>query len=107
VTDRDDIIVPPDAADAIKNVPNGPEVIYAMGKEPALAQRLQSMTPNQQAAFVGQLSAALLMRPAQVSKAPAPGKPVGGNSSPVTDLSKMPYDDFVKARRKQIAARNK
>ncbi len=105
VTDRDDVIVPDVAAEAIKNVPNGPEILYAIGRDPSIAARMHSMTPAQQAAYVGQMSASLMFRQPQVSQAPAPGKPVGGQSSPVTDPAKMSYEEFVKYRRRQIAAR--
>lgn len=105
VTDRDDIEVPPAAVEAIKSVPNGPAVVYAMGRDPSLAYRLQNMGPTQQAAFVGQISASLMQRNLEVSQAPAPGKPVGTRSASAPTLETANYDEFVKLRRKQIAAR--
>ncbi len=78
VTDRDDVIVPKAAADAIRSMPNSPQLLYVIGKDPSLAARMHNMNAIQQAAFVGQISATLMQRPPQVSKAPAPGVPVGG-----------------------------
>lgn len=105
VTDRDDVIIPDVAAEAIKNMPNSPQIVYAIGRDETLAHRMHGMTPTQQAAFVGQLSAALMQRNPQVSKAPAPGTPVSGRSSPAPTLENANYDEFVKLRRKQIASR--
>jgi DNA polymerase III gamma/tau subunit len=106
VTNRDDITVPDGAATAIQHAPNGPEIIYELGRNPEIAARLNRMNGVEQALFVGQLSAALMSRVSQVSKAPAPGNPVGSRSSPATSLEAATnYDDFVRLRRKQIAAR--
>lgn len=105
VTDRDDVEIPNAAAEAIKNMPNSPQIVYAIGRDETLAHRMRDMTATQQAAFVGQLSAALMYQRPQVSKAPAPGVPVGGRSSPSPSLETANYDEFVKLRRKQIAAR--
>lgn len=105
VTARDDIIVPDVAGEAIMSLPNGPEVLYAIGKMPQIAAHLHTLTPAQQAAFVGQLSASLMYRPPQVSKAPPPGTPVGGKATTAERLEDADYDTFVKIRRKQIAAR--
>lgn len=107
VTARDDIEISEAASESIMSVPNGPAVLYEIGRQPELAERMARMTPYQQAAFVGQISASLMARTPQVSKAPAPGTPVGGKSPAPTRLEDLPYDEFVKARRKQIAARNR
>ncbi len=94
VTDREDVVIPRAAADAIRHMPNSPLLLYAIGKEPELAERLQRMNPTQQAAFVGQISAVLSQRPANVSKAPAPGTPVGRGGSPETSLSGSTQDQY-------------
>lgn len=107
VTQNDDIHIPPVAAEEIMSMEDGPAILYAIGKEPAIAAHLQQMGPRQQVRFLGQLSAALTLRPPQVSQAPAPGTPVGGKSSAPPTLENASYDDFVKLRRKQIAARNR
>lgn len=107
VVDRDDIIVPDSASEAIMNLPNGPAIMYAIGQDPTLAGRMHRMTPLQQAAFVGQISAALAARVPQISKAPAPGEPVSGKSTAPVTLENADFDDFVKIRRRQIAQRDR
>ena len=79
----------------------------AIGQDPTLAGRMHRMTPLQQAAFVGQISAALAARVPQISKAPAPGEPVSGKSTAPVTLENADFDDFVKIRRRQIAQRDR
>lgn len=105
VTARDDIHIPGPASEAIMSLPNSPAVLYAIGQSPALAEQMQRLSPTQQATYVGQIAAALMYRPQQVSQAPAPGNPVGGKSTGAPTLETADYDTFVKMRRKQIAAR--
>lgn len=105
VVDRDDIVVPDHASEAIMHLPNGPAILYAIGQDPSLAARMHRMSPLQQAAFVGQISAALAARGPQISKAPAPGEPVSGKSTAPVTLENANYDEFVKIRRRQIAQR--
>lgn len=105
VVDRDDIVVPDHASEAIMHLPNGPAILYAIGHDPSLAARMQRMSPVQQAAFVGQISAALAAQGPQISKAPAPGEPVSGKSTAPVTLENASYDEFVKIRRRQIAQR--
>lgn len=81
VTAREDIIIPPTASEAIMGLPNSPAVLYAIGQSPELAATMQRLPPAQQAAYVGQISASLMYRQPQVSKAPPPGAPVGGRGS--------------------------
>lgn len=104
VTARDDVVVPGPASEAIKHMPNSPMVLYAIGRDPSLAARMHQMNPTQQAAFVGQISAALTLRPAQVSRAPAPGTPVGGRSGPsggTPATASDYYDSITKGRGKK------
>ena len=75
------MVIPAAASEAIMSMPNSPAVLYAIGKDPELALQMQQLSPAQQAAFVGQVSASLMYRPPQVSKAPPPGTPVGGRGS--------------------------
>jgi hypothetical protein len=87
VTDRDDIVIPPAASHAIQRMQDGPALLYAMGRDPAIAHRLNTMEPAEQLVYLGTLSAAL-RRPPQISKAPPPGQTVSGRS----DGSKTPRD---------------
>ena len=108
VTDRPDVEVPGPASEAIMELPNSPAVLYAIGKDPSLAEAMHGMRPFQQAAFVGQISAALMQRSPQVSQAPPPGTPVGSRSSaPLTLETATKYEDFVRIRRNQIAQKRR
>lgn len=104
VTSRDDLTFSAEASEAIMSVPNNGRLLYEFGRDDALYARFSRLTPTQQATFIGQMSASLMQAP-RVSKAPAPGTPVGGKSPASGRLEDMSYEDFVKARRKQIAAR--
>lgn len=79
---------------------DGPAVMLAIAKNPELADRLNSAAPVMQGVILGQISAALKSRVPQVSKAPAPGKPVSGQSSGGgKDLATAEIDDYIKQRR--------
>lgn len=107
VMENEDVSVPVVAGEAIKRMADGPAILLAMHREPALAEALNRMAPAEQFLYLGQLSAALRLRPPQFSKAPAPGTPVGSKSSAPVTLENASYEDFVKIRRKQIAARRR
>lgn len=93
VVDRDDVIVPEPAAAAIKRQPDSDAIVYAIGKNPAIAQHLAKLDPVSQIAYIGRLSASLSQSP-QPSKAPAPGKPVGGGGGAGSDLASMTRDQY-------------
>lgn len=79
---------------------DGPAVMLALHKNPELADRINSAHPYMQGVLLGQLSAFLKSRSPQVSKAPAPGKPVSGQSAGASkDLATADYDEYVKQRR--------
>lgn len=102
VTDRPDVEIPGPASEAIMELPNSPAVLYAIGKDPSLAEAMHNMRPFQQAAFVGQISAALMQRSPQISQAPPPGTPVGSKSTSTPSLATASYADYVKMRRKGV-----
>lgn len=81
VCDRDDIIVPDAAANAIKRMPDNGAILYAIGKNPAIAAELQRMEPQQQMVYVGQLSSFLRSQGSQLSNAAPAGRTVGAKPS--------------------------
>lgn len=88
------------AGEAIMEMDDGPAVMLYLHRNPSMADKLRNASPRLQGVMLGQISAALKSRAPQVSKAPAPGKPVGGQSAaPSRDLSTADYDDYVKQRR--------
>lgn len=105
VATNDDVHIPDAAAGLIHRDPDGPAILYAIGKNPALAAQLRG-DPFQQAMVLGQIKATLKGSP-QVSKAPTPGKPVGSRSGPVDngpdDSDSM--ETWLKKRNAQLKAR--
>lgn len=74
---------------AIKEMDNGPEVAYFLGKHPDVAAKLMDMSPAKAIAEAGRISAQLTKPETPVTKkpvsnAPAPLRPVGGGSA-ITD----------------------
>lgn len=101
VTDRDDIIVPGPASEAIKRLPNSSAVIYTIGHNPEIAYRLQQMPPMEQTLVVGQLSAWLASQTPRLSNAAPAGKTVGAKPSPSDDLPED-TDAYMKAANKKF-----
>jgi hypothetical protein len=93
---------------AIMRAENGDDVAYHLGKNMAEAQRIIALDPIDQFLEIGRLSAKLALQPAtpkEPSKAPAPIKPVGGNSKSSNDL---PSDsDDINTWMKKERAREK
>ena len=102
-----DVDIGADAAEALMEMDDAPAVMLVLHKQPELAERLKHASPRMQGVILGQISASLKSRPPQTSQAPAPGAPVGARpSAPAKTLeTAVDYDEFVKLRRKQIAAR--
>ena len=76
----------------IRESETGPELAYHLAKNPDIAERLNRLSPIKALAELGKIEVALAKpteatKPAQsqpeVSKAPAPIKPLSGNSEPV------------------------
>lgn len=108
VMENEDVIVNPIGSEIIKRMADSPAILHAIHREPAIAEHLNRMAPAEQSMYLGQLSAVLRLRPPQqISQAPAPGNPVGSKSSSPVTLETANYDEFVKLRRKQIAARRR
>ena len=86
----------------------GPEVAYYLGKNPDLATQISQLPAHKQYMEMGKLENEISSKKMPVntiSKAPAPIKPVGNKSNVERSMADMDYDEFVKAREKQVAAR--
>lgn len=83
----------------------GALLTYHLAKNPAEAQRISRLSPVAQFKAIGAIEATLQRKPEpQVSKAPAPIKPLSGGSGGVADPAKMPMEDYIAHRKKQGAA---
>ena len=91
----------------------GPEMHYELAKNPELLEKLNSMGFAAAQREIGRIEERLAVRKTQKtekkleSKAPAPIKAVGSNSSGTVkkSLDEMSYDEFKKAREEQLRAR--
>jgi hypothetical protein len=88
---RDDVEIPQAAGHIIKQMANGPALIYAMAQRPELAQNLREMeSPLEMATYLGQLSQWINShRTSQISNAAPAGRGVGtkpaSSSTPPSD----------------------
>lgn len=96
----------------------GPQIAYKLASNPALAEKLNAMTPTQAAREIGRLEAGYVSAPAEpepepepvpvvevkTTKAPPPVKPIAQGRSTAIDLTKANMDDYVAARKAQGAS---
>lgn len=83
-----------------------PKVMAYMLENPKEVARISSLNPARQAAEVGKIEAKVSAAPPpQVSNAPNPIKPVGGNKGGSKDPSEMTDAEFAKWRQEQIKLR--
>jgi hypothetical protein len=85
---------------------NMPELTYYLGKNPAEAHRIAGLPPARALVELGRIAARLpANRPTKQNATPPPPAEVGGGDGGQKRMEDMSYDEFVKARRRQIAAR--
>lgn len=102
VANNDEVNVPDAAAVLLHTMNEGPQLLYAIGKNPKLATELQRAAeadgrgpPIRQSMVLGRLSASLKSAPARVSNAPPPGTPVGARGGPANkDVKNMTRDEY-------------
>ena len=76
------------------------DLAYYLGKNPEQAARLSSLPPVEMARAIGRIEQQVSApQPKTVSTAPQPISPVKPKATPVLDPSKMPYDEYVAARK--------
>jgi len=97
-------------ADVAMDMENGPEVLYYLGKNPALADEIARLSPLSAARELGRIEAKLLNKPEaeKVSKAPAPAPKIAAVESSMKvsptspDSDKISTEDWMKQRNKQL-----
>jgi DNA primase len=106
-----------DVVESLSDVPMGPqnaamvrtimrradsaELLYHMGKNPALAQQISRMHPEDQIAAVAELGIAIRSKAPQASKAPPPGKAVGSKPGSASEPPEDP-DAYMEWRKKNL-----
>lgn len=105
----------PEAAKVVVRSEQGPELAYYLGRNPDIAERIARMEPFSQVAAIGRLEGQLskpaqkepskTSKPASVTKAPPPPKPVSGGSGIVQkDQALMSMEDWVSHERNKKVA---
>lgn len=90
-----------DMARLIQTSSAGPDVLYHLGRNPALAAEIAAMSPYEAARAIGRLEATVtLPRPRTSTNAPDPIAPVKGATPATKDPARMSYAEFAKAREK-------
>lgn len=106
-----DIAVQPHVLDLLQESDLGPAMAYHMAKNPAVAERLNGLSPVQAAREFGKIEATLSTpapAPAapvkQPSKAPAPIKPVASGAAAPVQLDSAGMDEYIRQRKAQGAS---
>ena len=85
--------------DIIMTGDSGPDVLYFLGQNRALAAQIATMHPVEAARAIGRIEASLsLPKPRTETKAPDPISPVRGSAGAGRPPEKMTYKEFVKFR---------
>lgn len=100
--------IPTPLLEVITEMPNAHKVLYNLGKDPDLAERVVKMSPTKQALELARLEQSL-SKPVnkEVSKAPAPVKPIDAASRSAENLETASMEDFIKMREKHLASKKK
>lgn len=92
------------AYQAILESDKGIEVAYYLAKNPLVAHKVALMQPLTAVREIGRIEA-LFASGKRVSDAPAPISTVGSNQTPGGNPEKMPMDEWVKRREKELRSR--
>lgn len=100
--------IPKDLLDVVTEMPNAHKVLYTLGKDLDLAERVAKMPPTKMALELARIEANMV-RPVvrEVSKAPRPVTPIDGVSRANEDPEKMSTESWMEWRSKQLEGRRK
>jgi hypothetical protein len=99
VAHNPNLTVTPVMADAIRESSRGPEIAYYLGKNPAEAARIASLSPVSQATAIARLETRIDAPQTSVSKAPQPVGTLSGRSgSGGKRLEDMSFEEYRRAR---------
>ena len=88
-----------DMAHLIKTSDSGPDVLYHLGQNPALAAQIAQMPPIEAARAIGRIEALINTPKSRTSSsAPPPITPVKGGAGAMPDPSKMSQSEYRKWR---------
>jgi hypothetical protein len=91
-------------AELIREMDDGPKVLYALGQNPNEAARIASLPPTLAAVELGRFAVkASLPQPKTVTNAPPPVNPLsGGVGSRNPDPDSQPIEEWVRQRNQQL-----
>jgi hypothetical protein len=95
-------------AHAIADSELGADMAYHLGSNPEEAAKIANMQPQAQLRALGRLEARLESKPVETeaSKAPEPITPVTKGAKAAVDPNKLPIDEWMKQRWKQVHKAN-
>lgn len=109
VTRNQDLTITPQMKDVIVAMDGGPAVLYYLGKNPKIAEKLSYMPPIVAATELGKIEARLEKQKGNsVSNAPPPAPKIEGadSSRPIKadspDSDKLSADEWLRRRNKQL-----
>lgn len=108
VTRNPSLTLTQEMVDVVADAEKGPEVLYYLGKNPDIADRLSSMSPLNMAMEIGRIEAKLASTPkgSSVSKAPPPTPKIEA-VSPALDVKASDPESDSLSTKEWVAKRNK
>jgi hypothetical protein len=113
VTRSNDLKLSQDMVNVAQGSEHGPAILYHLGKNPDVSERLSRMAPMDMARELGKIEATQLAKPPSITKAPAPPAKLKGTDKATTIRSDSPASDSLsteewrRREHKRMANRNK
>jgi hypothetical protein len=113
VTRNNDLKLTQDMVNVAQGSEHGPAILYHLGKNPDVSERLSHMAPMDMARELGRIEATQLAKPPSVTKAPAAPTKLSGTSQATTIRSdsaasdSLSTEEWRKREHKRMANRNK
>lgn len=100
--------LPTSLLEVITEMPNAHKVLYSLGKDPDLAERVVKMSPTKQALELARLEQNLSKPVSRaVSSAPPPVRTIDTTSRATDNPEQMTMEDFIKWREKNMVNKRK
>lgn len=95
VTRNQDLKISPDMVAVAQGSDNGPGILYYLGKNPEVSERLANMHPLDMAREMGRIESNQISKPASITKAPKPPAKLKGENASATIRSDSPASDSL------------
>lgn len=104
VTRSESLMINDLMAEIIQTSDKGPEMAYFLGKNPQEAYRISRLPPIEAQRALLRIEAGAEAKPA-ITRAPDPVPDIGGEDVPVEDMDKLPPEQWMKRRNRQVHGR--